>query len=429
MTDYSAITILICILMVAMAVHVLTYSGFNSRQKAWFALTFFSITFCSLAEFAVHCGYYNKTFAIPLTILTVIQFSLSPCLAMLFAGALGFRYQGKIAIAFFAFNLIIEIIGAPFGAVFSFNADGYFRGSYFLLYEISYIGSLGYLIIVLFLAGKRFKRRDLPTIISIFLILLGGIIPMTFFSIHVAYAAIGISSAVCYIYYNDLVQQDIKEELVKEQKRISDMQEHTISGLASLIESRDTETGGHIVRTSALVKMVAEQSVEEGLYKETLTPEFISRLCTLAPMHDVGKIVVSDQILKKPGKLTKEEFEAMKKHAAMGGKVVREILSGITDEDYLKFASDIATYHHERWDGTGYPSGLSQEAIPLSARIMAIADVYDALISKRCYKEAMTFTEAMKTMEEESGTHFDPKLIAVFLKNKESYRHFCQRPE
>ena len=141
-----------------------------------------------------------------------------------------------------------------------------------------------------------------------------------------------------------------------------------------------------------------------------------------ALMHDIGKIVVSDRILRKPGKLTEQEFEQMKKHAEVGGEVVREVLSGITDEEYLSFASDIATYHHERWDGTGYPKGLKGEDIPLSARIMAIADVFDALVSERCYKEAMSPEEAFKVIKEESGSHFDPNLAEVFLNHREEFK-------
>ena len=126
--------------------------------------------------------------------------------------------------------------------------------------------------------------------------------------------------------------------------------------------------------------------------------------------------MIRDIILKKPGKLTPEEFEQMKVHAASGGVVVSKILSGITDENYIKFAADIAMYHHERWDGGGYPSGLKGEEIPLCARIMAIADVYDALISERCYKKAIPADEAIEVIRQESGSHFDPKLAGVFLK-------------
>ena len=142
---------------------------------------------------------------------------------------------------------------------------------------------------------------------------------------------------------------------------------------------------------------------------------------TLAPMHDIGKVVVSDKILCKPGKLTFEEFEEMKKHAVSGGRIVRKVLDGVADDEYISFASDIATYHHERWDGKGYPMGFCGEEIPMSARIMAIADVFDALISKPCYKEAVSREDAFRIIEEESGTHFDPNLVAVFLKHKDEF--------
>ena len=425
MTDYASLNLLISLLMVAMTLHVLTYSGFNKKQKAWFAATFISVIFCSIAEFTVHCGYYDPGFAIPLTILTVLQFSVSPVLAMLFAGALGVPKQGQIAGGFFAANLITQTICACFGAIFYFAPDGYHRGDFFFIYMIFYFGSLAYLIISLILVGRRFHHRDSMTIIMILVVLVAGIIPMTIFQIHAAYAAIGLSAALSYIYYNDLVQQDTKAELLENQERINTMQAHIISGLASLIESRDANTGEHVTRTSALVKKIAQNALADGVYAEAITPHFIELLQTLAPMHDVGKIVVSDKILMKPGKLTPEEYEEMKKHAAEGGTVVRKILSGITDDEYVNFAADIATYHHERWDGTGYPSKLAGTDIPLSARIMALADVFDALISKRVYKEAMPFDKAASIIEEESGTHFDPKLVAVFLNHKEEYRPFA----
>ena len=271
------------------------------------------------------------------------------------------------------------------------------------------------------IVGRKFHHRDIWTIGMILVVLVAGIIPMTIFKINVTYVAIGVSACLCYIYYNDLVQQDIQAEFAANQRKISAMQEHIISGLANLIENRDTETGEHITRTSAYVRLLSESCVKDGVYTDKINDHFISLLATLAPMHDIGKIVVSDRILRKPARLDEEEYNQMKKHAAVGGTMVREVLNGITDEEYLSFASDIATYHHERWDGSGYPSGLKEEEIPLSARIMAIADVFDALTSKRCYKEAISAEEAFKIIEEESGTHFDPQLVEVFLKHKDEF--------
>ena len=420
---YLATVIVILLLMISMTIHVLGYSGFNNTQKGWFIATFVAVSFCALAEFAVHYNgnTYNEQFSVPLTILTVLQFSLSPCLAVLFAGALGVKNQNYLGTLFFAMNLLMQLICVPFGWIFKFNAGTYERGPAFIAYIISYFGSLLYMIFVLFIVGKKFNHRDLGTILMVFVVLVAGVLPMTIANVRIAYLAVGISACICYVYYNDLIQQDTSAELSKNQKRVTEIQMHITSGLANLIESRDTETGGHVSRTRFYVKTLANDAKADGKYTDILTDEFIALLVELAPMHDVGKILVSDKILCKPGRLTPEEFEEMKKHAKYGGRVVSDVLKGVTEEKYIAFASDIATYHHERWDGNGYPYGLKEDDIPLCARLMAIADVFDALISKRCYKDAIPPEEAFEIMKEESGTHFDPNLVSVFLNHKENY--------
>lgn len=217
-------------------------------------------------------------------------------------------------------------------------------------------------------------------------------------------------------------KQSLEQELVEKNKAIMEhnqkmlrLQDGIIYGMANLIESRDGETGEHVKRTSAYVGMIARAAQKQGLYASILTDEYIERLTKVAPLHDVGKIEVPDQILKKPGKLTEEEFEEIKKHATAGGKIIKEVFENIEDVDYIKMASDVASYHHEKWNGQGYGKGLKEEEIPLSARIMAIADVFDALISKRRYKEAFSLDKAFAIIDESAGSHFDPKLAQVFL--------------
>ncbi len=415
MSFYLCTILLTELVMLTMTFHVIHYSGFTREQKTWFLLTFTAIMFCAAAEAAVHCGYYNPSFALPLTIITVLQFSIAPMLGVFFSGALGLHSQAAVASRIFALNLIIEVIAAPYGWIFFFNDQGYSRGDLFIIYEAFYFISLLYLLFNMFVVGKRFKNRDTWTIAMIFVVLVAGIIPMTVYKINITYIAIAFSACVCYIYYNDLVQQDIQTELIANQKKLSSMQESITSGMANLIESRDTETGEHVSRTSAIVRSLAEYARSDGVYTDLLDDQFISMLYVLSPLHDVGKIVVPDHILRKPGKLTKEEYELMKTHASAGGTIIRRILSGIADEDYINFATDIAACHHEKWDGSGYPEGLAGENIPLSARIMAIADVYDALISERCYKKAMSKEDALEIIRGESGSHFDPALVTVFL--------------
>ena len=414
---YICTTGLMELMLIAMILHVVYYSGFKLQQKVWYILTFASIILCSAAELAVHCGVYKSTFAIPLTIVTVIQFSLSPLLAVFFSGALGLHEAGKKALWVFSLNALIEIISAPFGLIFYFNDEGYFRGDFFFIYEIFYFIGFIYLIISMYVVGKRFKHRDAVTILMVVVLLVAGIIPMTLLQLHIAYISIGMCATLCYIYYNDLVQADIKSELISNQKKISRMQEHTITGLATLIESRDIDTGEHIARTAEYAEMIAENARKDGIYTDEIDDHFIELMYILAPMHDVGKIVVPDGILKKPGKLTEEEYGIMKKHAAAGGEEIHKILNGIADDEYIRIACDIAKYHHEKWNGKGYPEGLSGEDIPLCARIMAIADVFDALISERCYKKPIPVEEALEILRKEAGEHFDPKLVNVFVKH------------
>ena len=412
---------LLVLLMLAFIIHVIFYSGFNNAQKRWFIVTFGAVATCAASEFALHCGYYHPFFKIPLTILTIHQFALAPAVAMLFAGALGLKHQVKAVLCCFGTCILIGIICAPQGWVFYFGDDGYHRGPFFIIYLITYFGSLIYIIAVLFIVSNNFRHRDAGTIIMVLVVLVAGIIPMTFYQLHIAYIAVGMACALAYVFYNDLIQQDTKAELVKEQKKLSDMQILIIERLSNLIDSRDAETGEHVERTSEYVRILAEDALANKVYADTINEQYIKKLCTLSPMHDVGKIMVPDEILRKPGKLTPEEFEEIKKHAVYGGQIVKRILKGINSEEDIKLATDIATGHHERWDGKGYPKGLKGEDIPLSARIMAIADVFDALVSKRCYKDAVPTEEAFKIIEEESGTHFDPYLAKVFLDNKEKY--------
>ena len=423
MTEYGSIILLTELLMLAMTIHVLGYSGFTKEQKKWFLFVFISIMLCAGAEFlAKHFDGASGTLRLPLTVITVIQFSLATMMPVFLLGALGSRRLAKYGIYFFALHTAAEIISAPFGWIFYFDETGkYFHGKFYIIYEVFYILSVLVLIAGLFLVGRKFKKRDTITIIMILLIMAVTLVLLIVFKVYADYLGVAVCACLCYIYYNDLTQQDIQSDLVNRQEQISQMQTHTISGFANLIESRDMETGEHVARTSAYAKTLAEAARKDGVYADELDDNFIELMYELAPMHDVGKIVVSDQILKKPGKLTSEEFELMKTHAAAGGKVIHEVLNGIADEEYIRFAEDIATYHHERWDGSGYPTGMSGEQIPLSARIMAVVDVYDALIAERCYKKPIPVDKAIEIIREESGTHFDPKLVEVFLNHRDEF--------
>lgn len=218
--------------------------------------------------------------------------------------------------------------------------------------------------------------------------------------------------------YNDSLEKEVEQktgDLRRHSEKMLELQNNIIIGMANLIESRDGDTGEHVKRTSRYVEMLAQAARDRGLFPEILTDEYTELLIKAAPMHDIGKIAVPDSILQKPGKLTSEEFERIKSHAAEGGRIIREVMGEIEEKKYVDIAATVAEGHHEKWNGSGYPKGLSGDEIPLCARIMAIADVFDALISKRCYKAAMSLDEAFGIISESAGSHFDPRLAEVFV--------------
>ena len=216
------------------------------------------------------------------------------------------------------------------------------------------------------------------------------------------------------------------DDVQKKGEEIAHMQNGLIYIMADLVESRDKCTGDHVRKTAAYVKLILQLMKENNLYPEILTDEYIEDVCNSAPLHDVGKIKVSDVILNKPGKLTDEEFEIMKSHTTAGKEVIESAMKLTTDPGYLKEALNLATYHHEKWNGKGYPMGLAGEEIPLSARIMAVSDVFDALVSQRSYKKPFSFEEAMKIIEEGAGSHFDPVIAKLFVENADRVREIME---
>ena len=211
--------------------------------------------------------------------------------------------------------------------------------------------------------------------------------------------------------YNAQLEGEVEAKL----EHIQEMQDRIIIGISDIVESRDNSTGGHVKRTSEAVRIFMDELEKESA-EFHMTKHYVDNIIKAAPMHDLGKIAVEDYILKKPGRFTEDEFQLMKVHAAVGAKIVEKALNGVEDDSFLDVAKNMARYHHEKWNGKGYPEGLSGADIPLEARIMALADVFDALVSKRCYKEKYTYEEAFKIIEESLGTHFDPELGKIFLK-------------
>ena len=221
--------------------------------------------------------------------------------------------------------------------------------------------------------------------------------------------------------YND----NLTKEVTEKTERIRAIQGKTILGMAQMVESRDLSTGGHIKRTSDVVRIFSDKLI---VTNSEFKKDFLDLVVRSAPMHDLGKIGVNDSILRKNGRFTEDEYEQMKKHAEIGGKMVEDILTDVEEQTFVQVAKNVANYHHEKVNGKGYPEGLKEQEIPVEARIMALADVFDALVSKRCYKEAFSYDEAFAIIAEEAGSHFDSELTKVFLTCRpelESYYNHC----
>jgi HD-GYP domain-containing protein (c-di-GMP phosphodiesterase class II) len=195
--------------------------------------------------------------------------------------------------------------------------------------------------------------------------------------------------------------------------------EEVIYAFADVIEGRDGSTGEHVKRTVAYVGIIVDALKEKGIYEESLDHDYLDFLMRAAPMHDFGKIAVTDTILQKPGRLTDDEYEEMKTHTVKGADMIKTSLASLEEPGYITIAWQVARHHHERWDGLGYPDGLYGELIPLCARVVAVADVFDAVSQDRCYRKAMSLDESFSIIEQGAGTQFDPVIAKVFLQMRD----------
>ena len=212
-------------------------------------------------------------------------------------------------------------------------------------------------------------------------------------------------------------------------RRMKNYNSEIVTSFATLVESRDSSTGSHVKRTKSYVKILLDEIKTNSLYSSIMTKDFEDKMMNAAPMHDIGKISIPDTILQKPGKLTDEEYSVMKKHSVLGGEIIQEIFKDMDDKEFLNIAYDVTRYHHEKWNGNGYPEGLVGKEIPFSARIMAIADVFDAISAKRCYRDAMPLDKCFAIIKEGKGVDFDPVLTDLFLNAREKVEKVCKESQ
>lgn len=218
------------------------------------------------------------------------------------------------------------------------------------------------------------------------------------------------------------VRKKLESELFESYKKVQSARNATILGLAKLAEYRDADTGAHLERIREYSKVLAQELSTKPRYQAYISSDYVEDIYNSSILHDIGKVGIPDSILLKPGKLTTDEFEVVKRHSSLGGDALRAVETKIEGQSFLSLGKEIAYYHHEKWDGSGYPKGLKGDQIPLSARIVALADVYDALTSKRVYKDAFSHETAMEIIVKDRGKHFDPDIVDAFLSHVEEFR-------
>lgn len=282
---------------------------------------------------------------------------------------------------------------------------------------ICYISLIVHFLIVLFLTIYKYKKIEKR---KMNLFLLSLLISFIILIIQTIYKEALISSLFPTIMMVGLYLS-LEDPSIK---RLEIYNGEMVTSFSTLVESRDSSTGGHIKRTKTYVAILVSKMALDKRFSKIMTSDYIKDIIEASPMHDIGKISTPDYILQKPGRLTDEEYDIIKLHAAKGGELIKETFKDIDDKEFLQIAYEEARYHHEKWNGKGYPEGLRKEEIPLHARIMAIADVFDAVSAKRCYRDALPLDVCFKIIEDGRGTDFDPILVDLFLQSKDEIIKF-----
>ena len=414
-----AVATLLCV--TVMSVHAESNPMMDDRTKAWFHHITVAVSLCTIATCVG--GYLDEHPQPPIynMIATLVEFTVAPFIAVFLCGACGLKRLLKVAIGIMLLNVAFQVVAAPFGLVFRILPDGsYARGDFYLVYLAFVAVSVGFALYSAAQFSRQFKNRDLATLaIIVVLVAVGCIAQGLNPKLKTTYTCVSLAMLLFYMHNGDMVQRALFEQIREQIEHYARTQQRMVTGLAEIIEVRDEETGHHIIRTASYVKILALEARRADYHADVLTDEYINMMIQCAYLHDVGKVAIPDAILNKPGKLTAEEFDVIKTHTTQGGRIVESIMGDVVEPDYLACGKEIAVFHHEKWDGTGYPIGLEGEAIPLCARIMAIADVFDALTAKRVYKDAMSPEKAIAIIEKDAGTHFDPELAHLFVNAKD----------
>lgn len=402
----------------------------NDKAALYFSITcFFTILF-NLGDIPNWCcegpGKYNHTL---LLVGTVIYYLSHPFIFWFYLEYMKeylpqkkiIKFFIKIFMLFLIVYSILTLLSIKYNLFFYITPDNYYKRGNFYSVSVGLIGVFFFMTFMILVANHKYLPNVQKISFYSFFIIPFVLEIVQILNYGLSLVNMGITFSMLIIFINLHRNLEIKlymteSQIRKKQELISEFQENTILSLSNLVENRDTDKGNHIQRIVKYIEILAKQAQKDHVYPDIIDAKYISILLKAAPLHDIGKIVVPDKILKKEGKLDTQEFEQMKRHVIEAEIIVKDVIGFTNNKEYIDFITDIATYHHERWDGRGYPYNLSGTQIPLCARLMAIVDVFDAIVTNRYYKTAVPFETAIQDIENNSGKAFDPILVTEFLK-------------
>ncbi len=402
----------------------------RSRASLYFFLACASVLVFNIADLSTWTveGLAHSWYAPALKITTFIYYFIVPFMYLFLIKYIQEylrpnrikNWYFSVSFVFSCFYIVGVLISPMTGFYYRISSENiYFRGEYNAVCYIFYV--LYYLMVLLMVLQniRLFPKKSVPAFFAYALFpILGVLIQMKFYGIATANIGMTLSILLIYINAHRELQHAVKQsedEIRRKERRLLEMQEKTIVRLASVIDGRECSKGEKPHRAAAFIECLANKVREDGLFPETLSSEYIQKMISAAPLYDIGKIAVSDSILRKKGRLTPDEYTAMQIHCVEGSRLVPELFGFSDDRRFIKISQEMAKFHHERWDGKGYPDRLKGNDIPLCARFMSIIDVFDALVFDRCYKERFDLEKAFEIIEAAQGVQFDSVLVKAFL--------------
>lgn len=408
---------------------------FGNKNKAklnpWFMITLYSNIAMSLSDIlTVVCEgtarpWFRTVFPIAMFLYFLLSFILLIAIILFLINFVGNNIIGHVysivpPTVLFVFLAFLVLTPAT-GAYYTIDENNYYnRGDYYYIQIILEVILILQTFILLFVKRQNVAKGKLvPVIVMLFIPIIAQIIQLYNYGISIINTGFTLTCIIIFANFNSsITSKPVNNGSKIKRNKKNKLQDHTISSLTNMMAISEKENSYHIARVCQYVELIAEQAKQKKYYEDELTDSFISKLRSAALVYDVGKLVVTDGVLKKTEPLTEEEKEEIRNHVPLGEKILKSVFEEYDDKEFVKIAEEVVMCHHEKWNGKGYPNGLSEREIPLSARIISIADVFDALVAPRVYKSSISYEEAYVIMNENSGVAFDPLLIEAFLSDK-----------